>query len=56
MSQNHELALKTRHQELEQALHEELKRPYPDAVRVRELKKLKLSIKEQLFAAAASVA
>ncbi len=53
MSINHQAALKTRHEELEQALHDELKRPYPDTARVADLKKMKLSVKEQLLTHAA---
>ena len=42
--------LGSRHQNLERALHEELSRPAADDLRVRELKRQKLRLKEQMEA------
>ena len=40
--------LGSRHQTLERALHEELSRPVADDLRVRELKRQKLRLKEEM--------
>ena len=40
--------LGSRHQTLERALHEELSRPAADDLRVRELKRQKLRLKEEM--------
>ena len=40
--------LGSRHQNLERALHEELSRPAADDLRVRELKRQKLRLKEEM--------
>jgi hypothetical protein len=40
--------LGSRHQNLERAIHEELSRPMSDSVRVHDLKRKKLLLKEQI--------
>lgn len=42
------MTLKTEHQNLESQIEEEIKRPAPDAVLVKLLKRQKLRIKDQL--------
>lgn len=44
----HLQSLNLRHQELETQLTTEMKHPHPDDVRVHELKRLKLRIKDQI--------
>ena len=44
----HLQSLNQRHQELEAQLTTEMKHPHPDDVRVHELKRLKLRIKDQM--------
>lgn len=44
----HLQSLNQRHQELEALLASEMKHPHPDDVRVIELKRLKLRIKDQM--------
>lgn len=41
-------ALKSRHQELEEAIEEENNRPHPDDITILQLKKQKLRIKDQI--------
>lgn len=41
-------SLSQRHQELEHLLTSEMKHPHPDDIRVHELKRLKLRIKDQM--------
>jgi hypothetical protein len=41
--------LLVKHQKLDEALHAEQQRMRPDDVRIRHLKKLKLTIKDRLF-------
>ena len=40
--------LGSRHQSLEQALQDELRRPHADDIRVKELKRRKLRLKEEM--------
>ncbi len=40
--------LGSRHQSLEQAIQDEMRRPYADELRLRELKRQKLRLKEQI--------
>ncbi len=44
----HLQSLSQRHQELESLLADEMKHPHPDDLRVHELKRLKLRIKDQI--------
>lgn len=44
----HLQSLNQRHQELESMLMSEMKHPHPDDMRVHELKRLKLRIKDQI--------
>jgi hypothetical protein len=44
----HLAALRSKHETLDQALAEEQQRPKPDELRIQELKKQKLHIKQQL--------
>jgi hypothetical protein len=44
------VALCSRHAAFEAEIQDEMKRPQPDALRVRELKKQKLRIKEEIAA------
>lgn len=44
----HLQSLSQRHQELEAQLTDEMKHPHPDDMRVHELKRLKLRIKDQI--------
>lgn len=48
MSQQRIESLRTRHADLEQALHEEAVRPHPDDERLLELKKQKLRVKDEI--------
>lgn len=47
-SKAHLQSLSQRHQELESQLMSEMKHPHPDDMRVHELKRLKLRIKDQI--------
>ncbi|MGA0606235.1 YdcH family protein [Phenylobacterium sp. VNQ135] len=40
--------LGSRHQSLEQAIQDEMRRPYADELRLKELKRQKLRLKEQI--------
>lgn len=44
----HLAALRSKHETLDQALTEEMQRPKPDELRIQELKKQKLKIKQQM--------
>mgnify|MGYP002785494283 CR=1 FL=1 len=46
--ESHILELSDKHRKVDEDLHEELLRPYPDDVRVVELKKRKLRLKEEI--------
>jgi hypothetical protein len=46
--ESHILELSDKHRKIDEDLHEELLRPYPDDVRVVELKKRKLRLKEEI--------
>lgn len=48
METSHVNSLQLKHAGLERQIHEELGRPMPDAAMIRELKKRKLRIKEEL--------
>lgn len=48
MESTHISALATKHAGLEQQIHDEMARPAPDAVRIQDLKRRKLRIKEQI--------
>lgn len=48
MDTGHSHALAAKHAGLEQRLHDELRRPMPDAALVASLKKQKLRVKEEL--------
>lgn len=50
MDQNHVSALREKHGKLERAIAEEAARPNPDTVRLHQLKKRKLRLKESLVA------
>ncbi|MAU40646.1 MAG: hypothetical protein CMF31_03395 [Kordiimonas sp.] len=45
---SHAVALTNKHAEIEKALAEEEHRPAPDSIRIMELKKEKLRVKEEL--------
>jgi hypothetical protein len=45
---NHKAALQARHAALENAIHEEETRPHPDDVKLHELKREKLKIRDEL--------
>ena len=46
--ESHILELSDKHRKMDEYLHEELLRPYPDDLRVIELKKRKLRLKEEI--------
>lgn len=48
MNSSHASALTTKHANLDARLHEEMSRPRPDADAVKQLKRQKLRIKEEL--------
>jgi len=45
---NRKDALKTRHAELEERIHQEMNHPHPDEALVADLKKQKLKIKDEI--------
>ena len=47
--------LGSRHQSLEQAIQDELRRPYADDLKLKELKRQKLKLKDELEALRAAV-
>lgn len=51
MDNGHYQALKTKHEALDAQIHEEEMRPVPDDIRLSELKKRKLRLKEELSTA-----
>jgi hypothetical protein len=46
--ESHILELSDKHRKIDEDLHEEMLRPYPDEIRVVELKKRKLRLKEEI--------
>jgi len=42
-------SLKKRHADIDQIVHEEEIRPFPDGTRLHELKRAKLNVKDELF-------
>lgn len=48
MQTTHQMALETKHATLDKRIDEEIHRPLPDAIRLAELKKQKLKIKEAI--------
>lgn len=48
MASTHQTALEAKHAGLDQRLAEEAGRPAPDAIRIADLKKQKLKLKEEL--------
>jgi hypothetical protein len=46
--ESHILELSDKHRKIDEDLHDELLRPYPDEIRVVELKKRKLRLKEAI--------
>ena len=48
MNASHITALKTKHATLDEAIAEEMRKPSPDDVTIRSLKKQKLRLKEEL--------
>lgn len=46
--ESHILELSDKHRKVDEDLHEELLRPHPDDIRVVELKKRKLRLKEEI--------
>lgn len=51
MEHNHVFALEAKHAMLDQKIHEEELRPYPDQITLSRLKKEKLKVKEALTSA-----
>ncbi|WP_339691290.1 YdcH family protein [uncultured Parasphingorhabdus sp.] len=49
MIQNHMSALRDKHEALERQINEEETRPLPDTIRIHNLKKEKLRLKEELL-------
>ncbi|WP_339826641.1 YdcH family protein [uncultured Parasphingorhabdus sp.] len=49
MIQNHMSALRNKHEALERQINEEETRPLPDTIRIHNLKKEKLRLKEELL-------
>ena len=49
MVQNHMSALRDKHEALERKISEEETRPLPDTIRIHNLKKEKLRVKEELL-------
>ena len=49
MDQNHVSALRGKHEALERQIGEEEARPVPDTIRLHDLKKQKLRLKEELL-------
>ena len=56
MKQDRVWRLQNHHRWLEQRLHEEGRRPMPDAMMIWELKRQKLQVKDELFLAETDVA
>ena len=52
MDQNHVAALREKHEVLDQKINEEEARPFPDTIKLHDLKKKKLRLKEELLAEA----
>jgi len=52
MDQNHVAALREKHETLDHQINEEEARPFPDTIKLHELKKQKLRLKEELLAEA----
>ena len=50
MVQNYLLALRNKHETLDRKISEEARRPFPDTVRLHDLKKQKLRLKDELLA------
>ncbi len=48
MQTTHQMALETKHARLDKRIADETHRPMPDAIRLAELKKQKLKIKEEI--------
>ena len=48
MNASHITALKTKHATLEEAIAEEMRKPAPDDVTIRSLKKQKLMLKQEI--------
>ncbi|MDE0879847.1 MAG: DUF465 domain-containing protein [Sphingomonas bacterium] len=48
MQTTHQIALETKHATLDKRIVEETHRPHPDALRVAQLKKQKLKLKEEI--------
>lgn len=51
-NQNHVEALSEKHEALDKRIDDEMHRPFPDTVRLTELKRQKLKIKEEIRACA----
>lgn len=49
MDQNHVAALREKHESLDRKINEEEARPFPDTIKLHELKKQKLRLKEELL-------
>ncbi len=49
MIQNHMSALRNKHEALERQINEEETRPLPDTIRIHNLKKEKLRLKDELL-------
>lgn len=52
MDQNHVAALREKHEILDQKINDEEARPFPDTIKIHELKKQKLRLKDELLAEA----
>ncbi|GAB5486677.1 MAG: hypothetical protein Pars2KO_02470 [Parasphingorhabdus sp.] len=52
MDQNHVAALREKHEALDHKINEEEARPFPDTIKLHELKKQKLRLKDELLAEA----
>lgn len=52
MDKNHVAALRGKHEALDQKISEEEARPFPDTIKLHDLKKQKLRLKEELLAEA----
>jgi hypothetical protein len=55
MNQNRIWRLRNHHRGLEQRLHDERRRPFPDALVLQDLKRQKLLVKDELFLAEAGL-
>lgn len=55
MIHHHVWRLRNQHRRLDRALRDELRKPNPDAMRVQDLKRRKLRVKDDLFLAEAGL-